>query len=111
MNSFCFLLLPLFVILKVGSSCTDGCNFNNYHSNIPGKGIGIDWGVFFSQIQVKDFPFFGLLGIEHDYYFSNNTHLKEFTTMRPVRSGKAVSSWRKCWSLNKELARSLPRVK
>ena len=57
-------LLPLFVLLKVTLSCTDDCSFNDEDSIIPSKGIGIDWGVFFSQIQVTDFRFFGLLGIE-----------------------------------------------
>lgn len=61
-------LLPLVAFLKIAFSCPDDCSFAKEDSNIPAKGIGIDWGVFFSQIQVKDIRFFGL-GIEN-YFFT-----------------------------------------
>ena len=50
-------LLLLVSFLKVAFSCTDDCSFAN--KDKPVKGIGIDWGVFFSQILLKDSRVFG----------------------------------------------------
>ena len=104
-------ILPLVAFLKIAFSCPDDCSFAKEDSKIPAKGIGIDWGVFFSQIQVKDIRFFGL-GIENYFYFSNNIHHKgSITKLLLLTIVKAVSSWRKCWLQNVEYVPSSPRVK